>query len=137
MHLKRDCNVKWLHLFSTLAVKNNIFSSLLIIYFCDQSNKDSGLALLTRACSQLVEGDDINRLHFVFKLFYLFLNQVRGDLVVLNCRPNDDLEDTISNGLLLPLSLPHQSVHLDAKDFISQHLKVSVFAPRLYFPDDK
>ena len=87
--------------------------------------------------SELVEGDDVNRLHLVFKLLDLLLDQVSGDLIVLDGGADDDLEDAVGNRLLLPLSLPHQSVHLDAKDFISQHLKVSVFAPRLYFPDDK
>ena len=87
--------------------------------------------------SELVEGDDVNRLHFVFKLLDLLLDQVSGDLIVLDGGANDDLEDAVGNRLLLPLGLPHEAVHLDAEDLVGEGLEISVLTPWLDFPDDE
>ena len=87
--------------------------------------------------SELVEGDDVNRLHLVFKLLDLLLDQVSGDLIVLDGGADDDLEDAVGDRLLLPLGLPHEAVHLDAEDLVGEGLEISVLTPWLDFPDDE
>ena len=72
--------------------------------------------------SEFVESDDVDRLHFVFKLLDLFLNKIRRDLIILDCGTDLDLEDSVGDGLLLPLSLPEQTVHFNAKDLLGKYL---------------
>ena len=87
--------------------------------------------------SELVEGDDVNRLHLVFKLLDLLLDQVSGDLIVLDGGADDDLEDAVGDGLLLPLGLPHETVHLDTEDFVSEDLEVGILTPWLDLPNNE
>ena len=87
--------------------------------------------------SELVEGNDVNRLNIILKLFNLLLDIISGDLGVLNSGTDLDLEDTVGDGLLLPLSLPEETVHLDGKNFFSESIQVCFFTPWFNFPDDQ
>ena len=87
--------------------------------------------------SEFVESDDVDRLHFVFKLLDLFLNKIRRDLIILDCGTDLDLEDSVGDGLLLPLSLPEETVHFNSEDLLCKCLEVGIFTPWLDLPDDK
>ena len=67
--------------------------------------------------------------------FHHFRNIISGDLVILNDGTNLDLEDTVSNGLLLPFSLPGKTVHLDLEDLLSKNVEVSLGTEGLNIPD--
>jgi len=86
--------------------------------------------------SELVEGLDVDGLDKVLHLLDLLLHNVSGDLVVLDGGTDDDLEDTVGNGFLLPLGLPPETVHLDLEDLVSELLKIGVLTPGLDFPND-
>ena len=87
--------------------------------------------------SEFVEGDDVDRLNIVFKLLDLFLNKISRDLFIFDRGSDLDLEDSVGNGLLLPLSLPEETVHLNSENLLSESFEVGVLAPWLNFPDDE
>ena len=90
-----------------------------------------------QARSELVEGDDVDGLNLFIELHDLLLDKISGDLIILDSGANDDLEDTVGNGFLLPLGLPEKTVHGDADDLVSEHLQVGLLAPWLHFPNDE
>ena len=87
--------------------------------------------------SELIEGDNVDRLHVVLKFFNLLLHDVSGHFIIFDCRTNYDLENTVGDGLLLPFSLPVKTVHLDAENPICEGLKIGVLTPWLDLPDDE
>ena len=87
--------------------------------------------------SELVEGNNIHGLDIILESFNPLLDIIGGYLLVLDSGADLDLEDAISNGLLLPLGLPHQAVHLDGEDLVSEDLQVGFLTPRLNLPDDE
>ena len=87
--------------------------------------------------SELVESDDIDRLDVILESFNHLLDEISGDLVVFDGGTDLDLEDSESNGLLLPLSFPEKTIHLDSKNLVSESVKISLLTPWLDFPNDK
>jgi len=69
--------------------------------------------------SEFVEGDNIYGLHIVLKRLNRLLHNICGDLLVFDCCANLDLEDSVGNGLLLPLSFPRETVHLNRENLVS------------------
>ena len=65
------------------------------------------------------------------------MDEICGDLLILYSGSNLDLENTVGDRLLLPLSLPVKTVHLDGNDLVSKGVQVSVLTPRLDLPDDE
>ena len=87
--------------------------------------------------SEFVESDDVDRLDFVFKLLDLLLNKIRRDLVIFDCGSDLDLEDSVGDGLLFPLSLPEETVHLNSENLLRECLEVGLLAPWLHLPNDE
>jgi len=87
--------------------------------------------------SELVESGDVDGLDVVLKGFDLLDEVIGGDLNILNDATDQDLEHAVGNGLLLPPSLPLETVLLDGNDQLGELIKVSVLTPRLNFEDDK
>ena len=87
--------------------------------------------------SELVEGEDVDGLDIILEGLDELGDGVGGDLVVLDGGADDDLEDAVGDGLLLPLGLPHEAVHLDAEDLVGEGLEIGLFAPRLDLPNDE
>ena len=87
--------------------------------------------------SEFVEADDVDRLNFVFKLLDPFLNKISRDLVIFDRGSDLDLEDSVGNGLLLPLSLPEETVHLNSENLLCESFEVGLLTPWLDFPDDE
>ena len=87
--------------------------------------------------SEFVEGDDVDRLDFIFELFDLFLDKVCRNLIIFNCCADLNLKDTVSDGLLLPFSLPEETIHLDSENLVCECLKIGFLSPWLYLPNDK
>ena len=87
--------------------------------------------------SELVESDNVNRLDFFFECLYPLLHQVCGDFLILDSRTNLYLEDTVSDWLFLPLGLPEETIHLNAKDLVCESVQVSFCAPGLDIPNDE
>merc|ERR1719362_574442 len=87
--------------------------------------------------SALVESNDINRLDIILEGFHRLLDKISGDLIIFDGGTNLNLEDTVSDGLLLPLGLPEKTVHLDAEDLVGKSLKVSLLTPWLDIPNDE
>jgi len=74
----------------------------------------------------------------IVHLFDLFGNVISGDLGILDGGTDDDLEDTVSDGLLLELGLPDETVHLDVlHDVLCDLIEISVSIVRLDLPDDE
>ena len=73
----------------------------------------------------------------ILESFNPLLDIIGGYLLVLDSGADLDLEDAVSNRLFLPLSLPHETVHLDGEDLISKDLQVGFLTPRLNLPDDE
>lgn len=87
--------------------------------------------------SNLVEGHDVDGLNLVLECLHLLLEVVGGDLLVLDDGTNDDLLDTVSDGELLVLGLPEETVHLNADDLLSELVKVGLSVVGLHFEDDE
>ena len=87
--------------------------------------------------SEFVEGDDVDRLDFIFKLFDLLLDKVCRNFIIFHSGSDLNLEDTVCDGLLLPFGLPEETIHFNAKDLVSKYLKISVFSPWLNLPDNQ
>ena len=85
--------------------------------------------------SELVEGDDIDGLDIILELHDLLFNNICRNLIVLDGGANLDLEDTEGNRLLLPLSFPEETVHLDAENLVSKGVEISLLTPWLHIPD--
>ena len=74
----------------------------------------------------------------IIHLFDLFGNFVGGDLGILDGGTNEDLKDTVSNGLLLELGLPDETIHLNVlEDFLRDLVEISIGVIRLDLPDDE
>ena len=86
--------------------------------------------------SKLVESDDIDRLYIVLEFFNFLLHEIRRNLLIFYSCTDDNLVNAISDWLLLPLSLPEETIHLDSKDLLSKGFKISILTPWLDFPDD-
>lgn len=86
--------------------------------------------------SELVEGEDVDGLDVVLELLDLLLNDIGGDLVVLDDGSHDELEDTEGDGLLLVLSLPDEAVHGDSENHLGELVEVGLLIPWLDFPKD-
>lgn len=91
----------------------------------------------TVASSDLVEGEDVDGLYFVFEGLDLLLEVVSGDFLVLNDATNDDLLDSVGNGELLVLGLPEETVHLDANDLLGELVEVGLGVVGLNLEDDE
>jgi hypothetical protein len=88
-------------------------------------------------CSNLVESQDVDRLDLIFESFNLLLEVVSGDLLVLDDGTNNDLLNTIGDGELLVLSLPEETVHLNANNLLGELIKVGLGVVGLHFEDDE
>mmetsp|Transcript_4257 Transcript_4257/g.4006 ORF Transcript_4257/g.4006 Transcript_4257/m.4006 type:complete len:234 (-) Transcript_4257:28-729(-) len=82
----------------------------------------------------LVKGEDISRLNFVFEISRnLFKKIINSNLIIFNSASHDQFEDSISNWLLLELSLPQKTIHFDSQDLSSKRIKVLFSFPWLNF----
>lgn len=86
--------------------------------------------------SELVEGNDVDGLDVVLERLNSLLDDISGDLVILDNGSHDELEDTVSNGLLLVLSLPDETLHGDTEDHSGELVEVSLLTPWLDFPKE-
>ena len=73
----------------------------------------------------------------ILKLLNLLLYNISGDLIILYSSSDNNLENTIGDRFFLPLSLPEETVHLDAEDLVGKGLEVGILTPWLDFPDDE
>ena len=87
--------------------------------------------------SEFVEGDDIDRLNIVFKGLNSLGNEIGWALSIFDGGTNLDLENTESNGFLLPLGLPEKTIDLDSEDLVGKSLQVGLLTPGFDIPDDK
>ena len=87
--------------------------------------------------SELVEGDDIDRLDIILESLDHLLNEIGGDLIILDGGTDLDLEDSESDGLLLPFGFPEKTIHGDSKNLVSESVKIGLLTPWLDFPNDK
>ncbi len=87
--------------------------------------------------SNLVEGHDVDGLDLLFEGLDLLLEVVGGDLLVLDDGADDDLLNTVSDGELLVLGLPEETVHLDADDLLGELVEVGLGVVGLHLEDDE
>lgn len=95
------------------------------------------LSLLLAPVSDLVEGENINRLDHVVEGLDQLLHIIGRNLVVFNSCTNDKFEDTEGDGFLFVLLFPQEAVHADVvENALAEVVKVRLIIEGLYFPKD-
>jgi len=86
--------------------------------------------------SELVEGLDVNGLDFILEGGDSFLNEIGGDLFIFDDSADNDLENTVGNGLLLVFGFPCKTIHSDGKNLSGESIQISLLTPWLDFPNN-
>merc|ERR1712203_1052292 len=78
----------------------------------------------------LLKGGNINRLHLILKALNLLSQVIRPNLVILHHTSHTQLENAISQRLLLS-GAPQQAVHLNSLDLDQQSVQIGLVVPGL------
>lgn len=88
--------------------------------------------------SQLVEGSDVYRLAEIFESLDLLDEVISADEVIDDRAADNNLEHAVSDWLLLELSLPLESLHLDlSEDLCTKGVEVGLWSPWLDLEDNE